>query len=287
MKDRIKFGLLNNASRLRKLIFGPHATGVTYQTENGLLALPIEDFAIGRKLGFTGRWDINEIHYLKTLLAPQDHLYVIGAHVGAVLIPLAQSCQRVICFEANPTTFEWLRINLLINRVGNVDSYPYAVGDRAGKLTFLQNKVNSGGSKMMPKVDSHAFRYDRPQEISVDMVPLDAFVAAEQLPRPDMLIIDIEGAEYLALQGMPQALSQCRHLYIEYEPHHLRHVAGCSVADFFGLLLDHFATVRFMRQARTFDLRQEREAFVRAAHDAYASNQADDLLFSKANSGGQ
>jgi FkbM family methyltransferase len=262
-------------------MFGRFATSVIYQTENGRLALPIEDFTIGRKLGFTGRWDFEEVGALLEIIEKESVAYVIGTHVGSLLIPLSARCKTIVGFEANPSTFKYLRLNLFMNEVSNAQVFNFAVGNAEGSLQFLANKVNSGGSKIVPKVKDYSFEYDRPESISVQMVTLDKFIEDQQLPKPDLLIIDIEGSEYLALQGMKNALIDCQHLYIEYEPNHLKFVANCSVAEFFNLFVSDFEKVSFMRLKKSFNLKSDLAEFFAQVNEMYASNIADDLLFSK------
>ena len=281
MLQKIKLFALKIFSRFRSLILGKYAVSVTYKTENGLITIPVEDFTIGRKLGFQGRWDWDEIQYLSGLLSKDDVVCIIGTHVGTLLIPLAGRVKEVIGFEANPQTFSYLNYNLFLNKISNQQVFNFAVGDRYGKLKFLQNKVNSGGSKIMPKVADYAFTYDNPDVTEVDVVPLDDFLKKYHLPSARMIIMDIEGSEYFALQGMPKSLEACHYMYIEFEPHHLSLVANCTADEFFGLFIDRFSQVVFFRTRQTIDLTKDRALFNQLIDSMFRDNISDDLLFSK------
>lgn len=281
MIQKIKLQALSYSSKIRKSIFGKYAVSVTYNTENGLLSLPIEDFAIGRKLGFQGKWDLEELNYLSKIITDKDTVYIIGTHVGALLIPLSIKSKKVVGFEANPTTFDYLKTNIFLNNVKNTDIFNYAVGDKIGKLEFLQNKVNSGGSKIVPQINNFSFSYDKPNKIEVDMIALDDFIIKNQLQKPDVLIVDIEGAEFIALQGMKESIKDCKCLYIEFEPNHLKFVSNCSTNDFFNLFIDEFSKVSLMRKNITFNLNEEKGEFYKLINKMFENNVSDDLLLVK------
>ena len=162
MKKRIKLFIINFFSYLRKRILGKYAISITYKSRNGIFSIPVEDFAIGRKLGFEGEWNSDEIQKLYQILRPEDTVYILGTHVGTLLIPLSKKSKTVIGFEANPIIYHYLKDNIYLNNIENAVVFNQAVGDKYGKLEFLQNSVNSGGSKILPKKNDYSFFYDNP-----------------------------------------------------------------------------------------------------------------------------
>lgn len=270
-------------SSLRQRVLGPFAQGVIYRTANGLLAAPLEDVSVGKSLGFKGGYDTGEIRELQKCVLPGDTLFVVGTHIGALLIPLAKRCKEVVGYEANPDTYSYVRLNVQMNDATNVRLYNLAVGDSTRKIEFYQNRSNSGGSKIKPKTDQYFYTYDSPKTIEVPMVSLDEHIHAEQLPSPNGIIMDIEGAEYLALKGMPLALAHARFLYIEYVPHHLQHVSGTTNEEFFTHLKPHFDEVRFMRsRPGAIQIKSNYKEFKTVMDGYFQAGQSDDLLFTKA-----
>jgi FkbM family methyltransferase len=155
-------------------------------------------------------------------------------------VAIARIVKSVVGYEANPGTFRLLEMNVKINNLENVTLFNKAVGDRAGKIEFLASRLNPGGSKIKPKTDRFLYHYDNPEHLVVDMVSLD-----EHCPREfDMIVMDIEGAEFLALKGMQHALRRCKHLKLEYVPHHLENVSGVSNEEFLSAFSQHFTSVR-------------------------------------------
>jgi FkbM family methyltransferase len=269
-------------SLFRRRVLGPHAQGIMYRTANGLLAAPLEDSAIGGALGFEGRYDVAEIDRLKALIRPDDVLYVVGTHIGSLLIPLAKTCRVIVGYEANPDTFDYLRINVLLNDVRNARLFNIAAGDTDRTIGFYQNRSNSGGSKIKPKVEQYAYVYDSPRSIEVTMVSIDEHIRREGLEDADGVIMDIEGAEFLALQGAQKALAAARFLYVEFVPHHLANVAGVSNADFFARITPHFDEVVFVKTREgPFEIGGDAKGFLETADRYRRDGRADDLLFLK------
>ena len=282
MGQRIGFLKQRIFSAIRKRVLGKYAQGVIYQTSNGLLSAPLDDVAVGKVLGFKGAYDMPEISVLQKLLSKDDVVYIVGTHIGALLVPIARHCRQVIGYEANPETYGYLTFNIQLNDLTNTRLFNLAAGDSARTIQFYQNRSNSGGSKIKPKQDNYMYNYDSPNIIEVSMVSLDEHAKAEKLPVPQGIIMDIEGAEYYALQGMQSILEQTNFLYIEYVPHHLKNVSGVSNADFFALILPHFNYVRFMRiHDGVVNLQEEPNTFLTLVDDFSENEQSDDLLFLK------
>ncbi|WP_299684945.1 FkbM family methyltransferase [uncultured Dokdonia sp.] len=267
--------------KLRKKVLGDHAKGVIYDTENGMILAPIDDYTIGRYLGFKGGWNISEIKELLTYIHKDDTVYVLGTHIGTLLVPIGKQCKTIVGYEANPDTFGYVSKNVLINDLENATLFNFAVGDAEKKISFYKNTLNSGGSKIKPLKDSYLYSHDNPDTVEVAMIRLDDHIQKENLPKPDHIIVDIEGAEYFALQGMQDILTDVKMLYIEYVPHHLKNVSGATNKEFVDLILPHFDKVRFVGQKKEIDLHTSKEAFLSFLDSLYTSETADDLLFTK------
>lgn len=224
-------------SRLVRRLLGPNAYAVLYAADNGLLLVTLEDNTIGRKLGRHGTYAQGALAELFALLTPEARVLVVGAHVGTLLVPLAKRVRAACGIEANPDTFRLLRFNLLINDVTNTTIHNVAAGDSRRTVEFLLNRSNSGGSKLRPADAHFEFVYDHPEVAVVEMAPLDEIVGDEPY---DLIVMDIEGAETLALRGMPRTLAACRALQIEFRRDHLAKVAGVTPAEFLGAFRDYF-----------------------------------------------
>jgi len=233
IRDRLKFGVLRSFGRLRRLSVGPYGVAVLTRTENGILLVPAGDVMLGRRLSFQGRYDSQLLRFLLEKCEAASEVLFVGAHVGALAIPVAKRVTRVAAVEANPGTFELLRMNVLLNGLQNVEIHNFAAGDRNGEATFLSSELNSGASGIeIGERGRGAGIYDKPERISVPMKKLDNVFP---LAHFDLIVMDIEGSEALALRGMNALLSRSRGLLVEVFEHHLRRVARVSNEEFLSL----------------------------------------------------
>ncbi len=282
MSKKIKYSFLKLKSSLRKKLLGKYAIGVIYETKNGKITAPINDLAVGKKLGHKGEYDMAEVNAIKDFIKPSDTLYVIGVHWGTLLIPLSKHCKNVVGYEANPKTFYFLETNVLINKINNVKLFNNAAGDSSRRVKFYTSTINSGGSKIKPEIDKLMYTFDNPDVIEVDMVSVDEHINANNLPEAQGIIMDIEGAEYYALKGMTKTLKASNFLYIEYVPHHLENVSNTSNEAFFDLIIPYFNTVKFMNDtSKVFDINNNKDRFLSYINVLKETGKSDNLLFTK------
>tara|TARA_R110000868_G_scaffold1389_6_gene10704 strand:- start:5158 stop:6006 length:849 start_codon:yes stop_codon:yes gene_type:complete len=282
MSKKLKYAFLRLKSSLRNRILGKYAVGVIYETKNGHIAAPINDLMVGKKLGKYGEYDMAEVNTIKDFIKSTDTVYFVGVHWGTLLIPLSKYCKNVVGYEANPKTFYFLETNLLLNRINNVLLFNNAAGDTSRKVKFYTSTINSGGSKIKPKIDKLMYKYDNPDTIEVDMIAIDEHVKTNNLEEAQGIIMDIEGAEYYALQGMTNTLKSSKFLYIEYVPHHLENVSITSNEDFFSLILPHYNTAKFMKnESISFDIGNSNEEFLSYVNELKDAGKSDDILFTK------
>jgi FkbM family methyltransferase len=216
---------------------GPHTQAVLTHSVDGLrLLVDPQDQGVGRQLRQHGQFQPQELLRLQGLVGPSDRVLVIGAHVGAMAIPLARQCAAVVAIEANPRTFSLLQLNITLNNVANCQALSLAANDEPGRINFLQSRTNSGGSKRVPLFRDARYVHDRPIEITVRAERLDDALFGQTF---DVILMDIEGSEVFALRGMPQLLQSCRCLVVEFLPHHLQRVAGLTVDDFLQAIPSH------------------------------------------------
>lgn len=238
MRDRLKLTALRSLGSLRSLAIGPHAVAVLASTENGLLLAPAGDFMVGRRLCFNGRYDPEVLEFLLGRCKDSSQVLIVGAHVGALVVPVAKRVWKLVAVEANPAVRELLRMNAALNGLQNVEIHGFAAGDRNAEVCFLAGRLNSGASGLaIGDWKQWAYVFDKPQEINVVMRRLDDALSGRQF---DVIVMDVEGAEMVALKGMKGLLGRCRGLLIEVFESHLRNVAKVGNDEFLSLLAPYF-----------------------------------------------
>lgn len=195
-------------------------------------------------------------------------MLVVGANIGTVAIPVAKMCRELWAIEANPHTFELLKLNLKLNDAMNVHALNIMAGEREEETDFILNRTNSGGSKRMPKRMSFVYRYDHPQIVTLKTEALDAVLGEIGF---SLVFMDIEGSEYFALRGMQKILSRASTLFVEFLPRHLRDVSGVSPEEFVAAIEPHFDSLFIPSK----DLKVSRPEFKHALRRMYDNNEAD------------
>jgi FkbM family methyltransferase len=151
---------------------------------------------------------------LRALVPAGAVIFDVGANIGYVSLLLAKAAGEsgsIFAFEALPSNVEQLRRNLALNgKEAQVTVIPSAVTQAPGPVRFLVHA--SGG---MGKVAGSAGRDDKYQsEVTIPGISLDEFVYGQGNPPPQVVKMDIEGGEGMALKGMRRVLAEARPLML-------------------------------------------------------------------------
>ena len=137
--------------------------------------------------------------------------YDVGANIGYISLMLARVVRekgKVYAFEALPDNINRLRKNISLNHLEEIiEIVPSAVIDERKTIEFLV-----GPSDGMGKAAGSAGRteFDYPRKFLVSGISLDQFVYQDGNPPPDLVKLDIEGGEVLALPGMRRTLNNIK-----------------------------------------------------------------------------
>jgi FkbM family methyltransferase len=141
------------------------------------------------------------------LIKPGDVIYDVGANIGYISLlcaGLVGPQGRVVAFEALPANIQRLTANMEINHLNpRIAIVHAAVTSHNGPVTFYTH--HSGA---MGKAEGSAGRDEEYSDsITVTGITMDAFIAANGNPAPDLVKMDIEGGEGNALLGSKHLLS--------------------------------------------------------------------------------
>ena len=192
--------------------------------------MPAGDFNVSRSLLENGEYDWPQISWLRQFLDAESRVVFAGAHIGAVLIPLARICgtRSIAAYEPSPRNFRLLSMNLALNDIEGVVAINTALGDRAGNIQFTENSINTGNSRVAP-ADG---------EITVALDTLDRTIPADWASI-DLIVMDTEGSEVAVMRGAQRTLARTKNLYGEFSPEQLRE-QGSSAAEFVAAVEQYF-----------------------------------------------
>ncbi|OGF79174.1 hypothetical protein A2W54_00760 [Candidatus Giovannonibacteria bacterium RIFCSPHIGHO2_02_43_13] len=154
---------------------------------------------------------------------PGDGFYDIGASVGAysfIFFAEAGGDCAVYAFEPNPFTFSSLSKNILLNGMEEkITAFNLALSDKTGIAKFFY-------SSLVPGIASSALEHTgRQAELSsqgfqrVLTFTLDDLAEKFGLKYPNMLKIDVDGAESNVIEGAKKILAsnELRHILVEID----------------------------------------------------------------------
>jgi FkbM family methyltransferase len=167
----------------------------------------------------------------------------VGAWIGYYSILAAKRVDRVISIEPDKTNYQRMKRNIDLNNLSNITTLNIAVGDRISRGVLeegpesVTHKVVLGGKGG-----------------AIDIEPLDHILKNRlKINRVDMLIMDIEGSEYLALKGVQHLLStgSIARIICEIHPDMIMQYSGGSEADVVRLLSESGYELKMLDKTET------------------------------------
>jgi len=145
---------------------------------------------------------------LRGEVRPGDFCIDVGAHIGyhALLMSrLVGSTGKVIAFEPFPPSFEFLRGNAELNTAVNlqIENAALGEGNETIRLCFSEDEILT----MTPSVGAYAVSGDE-AVIAVPCITLDNYLSP-MCDCPNLIQIDVEGAELSVLRGAESTLCRC------------------------------------------------------------------------------
>ncbi len=197
------------------------------------LTLDLSD-EVQRKIYYLGLYEPVEAYLTCKLLAPGHVVVDGGANIGQYTLLASHRVGadgHVHAFEPVPATFTLLSTNVEWNLLRNVTVNRSALWHERDEVSLSLDESRSGniGAYTVSGTGSG---------VSAPAVPLDDYVQENGLGRLDFIKLDLEGAEFRALEGMCAVLERFRPtLLIEIGGDTLARF-GSSPADIWRLLVD-------------------------------------------------
>lgn len=144
---------------------------------------------------------------IRDFVRPGMQVYDVGANIGYITLLFGRfvgKSGRVYAFEALPTNITRLSMNVDLNNMNEqVKIISSAVIDQSREVNFYL-----GPSDEMGKAEGSAGRFldKNAERIVIPGISLDDFVYKQGNPAPQIVKMDIEGGEVLALPGMKDLL---------------------------------------------------------------------------------
>jgi FkbM family methyltransferase len=170
-----------------------------------------------------------------------DVVWDIGSSIGIYSLfasHVTGSHGKVYAFEPEPNSYNFLKRNCKLNKPDNLTLFNFAIGD-VNSESYLYSSKNGCASHSLI-CGSNLSR----KGVSVRIHSGDYLVEEEKVSFPNVVKIDVEGAECKVLSGMHRILSdpRCRFVLLEVHPKKLLNI-GKSPLDIRSNLLDSGFTI--------------------------------------------
>ncbi len=178
--------------------------------EEGELELDQSDVAVSGSLAL-GSFEETEVDMFREKLETGMTVIDIGANIGYYTIIAGKRIGvngKVFAFEPEENNFSLLTRNISLNKLNNVAIFKIALADKTGEKSLYLDDNNRG---------HHSLSSQKPETEKRVMVmtdTLDNILEKSGSLRVDLIKMDIEGAEFLALEGMAKTLASNPELII-------------------------------------------------------------------------
>jgi FkbM family methyltransferase len=197
-----RFGLRGSAAI-------PRVIGRVWQRENvyiltrhgGFLSVDpsnLDVFAVIYNAG--GEWDSHVMKTCERVLRPGDVYYDIGSNSGVYSIDAALTIPdlTVYALEPQPSLAYHIRRSIEANGLQRVRCLEVLLGQKDGE-SVLHIPSHSIHASIVP-------REGRSRELRLPMRTLDSLIMSKEIEAPDVIKIDVEGAETTVFEGARQTL---------------------------------------------------------------------------------
>lgn len=147
-------------------------------------------------------WDEHVLQAIEAAVKPGDVFYDVGANAGYMSLSLAnhQPSAKIFAFEPLPALAGALAASARRNGFEHLDVVRAVLTDRDGPIDFF-----------LPSHSIHASLISREESgkrLRVEGFRLDSLIEGGVIPPPNVIKIDVEGAEMLVFQGAEKTLER-------------------------------------------------------------------------------
>ena len=177
-----------------------------------------------------GRGKNNGFRKLVELAKGKSVVFDIGAHIGICALPISRVIKEgglYYSFEPAEANRKYLVTHLKMNNIDNVIVVSILVGDKCGNCVEFYESSSDSGMNSLCQPENKDSIYNK---VVKEQITLDSFVAKNGCI-PELIKIDVEGAEINVLKGAKSVLREYHpEIIISVHPKHLE-ILGHSVDE--------------------------------------------------------
>ena len=164
------------------------------------------------------------IYISRSLLRDEDVevIFDLGSRDGVESLAISHHYQnaKIYAFECNSVTLP-LAHELTLGNL-NIEIVEKAVLNYSGKTKFNvvgpdNEDYNPGASSVFQFGEEKESKYQTTTEVEVECVRLDDWMKENSIPKVDLIWMDLQGAELLAMEGLGSFLKNVKVIHTEVE----------------------------------------------------------------------
>ncbi len=195
---------------------------------------------VSRSIFLTGRYEPNSFSLLDRILKPGMVFLDVGANMGLYALFAAKRVGKeglVVAIEPSERDFQRLKANIEVNALTNVRPIQAAISNYHGKAELLIATQEKSGHNTLGTFCYESVRLQEKQKVRVER--LDDIMQQEKIEHIDVIKMDIEGAEFFALQGAKEVIQRFHPvILLELSDRSLR-LQGCNSQQVWELLTEN------------------------------------------------
>lgn len=209
-------------------------------THDGMMMyLNKHDNVLSRHLAYHKVWEPYQTLVTKKFLQNNTEFVDVGANIGyySILAASVAKTGHITSFEPEPNNFEILKKNVILNNLENVNLHQLAVTNKNEETLLYLNSIGNAGDHRIFSKNLSSEKENR-RNIKIMSTTLDEFLIHRSVP--DIIKMDIQGSEMLAIKGMKKTLEESKRLilFTEFWPEGIS-ASGESPIEFLSSLSDY------------------------------------------------
>jgi len=184
--------------------------GIEFENPDGIkYVLDLTDHVM-RQIYLKGVYERNTMRHLIKLARPDMTFMDVGANIGAYTLTMAKHLKqgKVISFEPNPRTINYLQRNIDLNGFKNIRIVDVGLSDKEEEVTLYTSSLTTASinkGKNTSEVEQ------------IKLTTLDKFCSENNISSIDLIKIDIEGHEAKCLKGAEQMIAKSKEMVLIME----------------------------------------------------------------------
>lgn len=172
-----------------------------------------DDSVISKFLNLHLYWEKEESEFFKNQINDGMKVVDIGANIGYFTLLFSKwvgQNGKVYSFEPELSNFDLLKKNINANNFSNIIFHKKAISNYDGDVSLYLSEKNIGDHRLF-NFQALNDNYSR-KSIKVECSKLDSIISEKD--KIDLIKMDIQGAEFLALDGMQETLNKNRDILL-------------------------------------------------------------------------